>query len=107
MRARSTFGSQARLQSGPAHDGIDTPTVTELIASRHTVSEICRFLEADSLGYISLEGLIDSVRSIERGPEGGPWAHENGGGYCHACFSGEYPILPVAGRPRHLRLVDG
>jgi amidophosphoribosyltransferase len=91
----------------PCYYGIDTPTQTELIAARHTVSETCRYLEADSLAYISLEGLIDSVRSVELASDGRAATDESAVGYCHACFSGDYPIAPVPSRPRHLRLVDG
>jgi amidophosphoribosyltransferase len=85
----------------PCFYGIDTPTRAELIAASHGVDEIRQFLGADSLGYLSLAGLIGSVRSVESRGTGDD-------GYCHACFSGQYPIpvTPGAG-PRHLRLVDG
>ncbi len=59
--------------------GIDTPTRDELIASKQSVDEIGRFLGADSLAYLSLEGLHDSV-------EGGSER------YCDACFTGRYPV---------------
>jgi amidophosphoribosyltransferase len=88
----------------PCYYGIDTPTRAELIAASHTVPEIGAYLEADSLGYLSLEGLIASVRSVE-GEERGEKPPADG--YCHACFSGQYPIAPSAPRARHLRLVDG
>jgi len=85
----------------PCFYGIDTPTRAELIAASHSVPEIASFLGADSLGYLSLEGLIDSVRGIEgRGGERPPAES-----YCHACFSGEYPVAIQPGRARHLRLV--
>lgn len=59
--------------------GIDTPTRNELLASRFSVEEIGRHIGADSLGYISLEGLLKvSTRT-------------SGEGFCHACFSGQYP----------------
>ena len=61
----------------PCFYGIDTPTRDELIAARHTVAEVADFVTADSLGYLSLEGLRQAV---------------GGQGYCDACFSGNYPI---------------
>lgn len=63
----------------PCYYGMDFPTKKELIANEKTVEEIREHIGVDSLGYISLEGLLNSV------PEGGK-------GYCHACFSGKYPI---------------
>jgi amidophosphoribosyltransferase len=63
----------------PCFYGIDTPTKKELIASSHTVEEICKYIEADSLGYLSLPGLVRAV--------GG-----KGGEYCTACYTGQYPI---------------
>lgn len=91
----------------PCYYGIDTPTRGELIASSHTVEEIGRYLTADSIGYLSLEGLVDSVRAHERpGPEGAPPPRDR---YCHACFSGAYPVAlaPRSSEPRQLRLIDG
>jgi amidophosphoribosyltransferase len=63
----------------PCYYGIDTPTRKQLIASSHKVEEIRRYLEADSLGYLSLDGLIKAV--------GGDDAR-----FCHACFTGEYKV---------------
>jgi amidophosphoribosyltransferase len=63
----------------PCYYGIDTPTRKELIGSSHKVEEIRRYLEADSLGYLSLEGLLKAVGGDE-------------GRFCHACFSGEYRV---------------
>lgn len=65
----------------PCYYGMDFPTREELIANNMSVEEIQRFLEVDSLAYLSLEGLMQSVP-----PEVG--------GYCTACFSGDYPIMP-------------
>lgn len=76
--------------TGPCHYGIDTPTREELIAATHSVEEIRDYLEVDSLGYLSLEGMLRAARG--------------GGEFCHACFSGDYPI-PVAedlAEARHL-----
>jgi amidophosphoribosyltransferase len=63
----------------PCYYGIDTPTRQELIASTHSVEEIRQFLGADSLGYLSLEGLCQAV-----GDEG----HSR---YCLACYTANYP----------------
>ncbi len=64
----------------PCFYGIDTPTRKELIAATHTVDEICSYITADSLAYISIEGLKKPFQ------EGGR-DH-----FCDACFSGDYPI---------------
>lgn len=63
---------------GPCFYGIDTPTRTELIASTHMLEEIRRFITADSLSYLSIEGLREVVPDPDR--------------YCYACFNNEYPI---------------
>ena len=63
----------------PCFYGIDFPTRKELIAATHSLEEIRQFLEVDSLGFISLEGLLSAVR----GPKGD---------YCTACYSGQYPL---------------
>jgi amidophosphoribosyltransferase len=69
--------------TGPCYYGIDTPSREELIAANLTVDEIAAHLGVDSLGYISLDGMLASV-------PGGPH------GFCHACFSGDYPTPPPA-----------
>lgn len=61
----------------PCFYGIDMPTKDELIASEKTVEEIRDFLEVDSLGYLSPEGMVDCVR-------------DHGESYCTACFTGDY-----------------
>jgi amidophosphoribosyltransferase len=63
----------------PCFYGVDTPTRGELIGSTHSVEEIRRFVEADSLGYLSLASLRKAVDDEER--------HD----YCYACYTGEYP----------------
>jgi amidophosphoribosyltransferase len=63
----------------PCFYGIDTPTKAELMASKHTVEQIRQFIGADTLGYLSLTGLINSA------------SKSAGSGFCHACFSGDYP----------------
>lgn len=64
--------------TGPCYYGIDTPQRRELIASSQSVDEIRVFIEADSLGYLSEEGMLSCVR---------------GAGYCTACFTGKYPVV--------------
>jgi len=80
--------------------GTHRRTRAELIAASHDVEQIRAYLGADSLGYLSLEGLVESVRNVE-----GKGRDKDA--YCHACFSGQYPIAIPQGRPRHLRLVNG
>ncbi|GMV09052.1 MAG TPA: amidophosphoribosyltransferase [Gemmatimonadaceae bacterium] len=75
--------------TGPCYYGIDTPSREELIAANHSVDEIAALIGVDSLGYLSLDGMLNSV-------PGGP------SGFCHACFSGEYPT-PAPSTPIKLR----
>jgi amidophosphoribosyltransferase len=67
--------------TGPCYYGIDMPSREELIAANLTVDEIAQHVGVDSLGFLSLEGMLDSVPD---GPHG----------FCHACFSGDYPTPP-------------
>jgi amidophosphoribosyltransferase len=69
--------------TGPCYYGIDTPTREELIAANLSVDEIAAHIGVDSLAYLSLEGMLESVPD---GPRG----------FCHACFSGDYPTPPPA-----------
>jgi amidophosphoribosyltransferase len=66
---------------GPCHYGIDTPTREELIAAQHTPEEIRLLIGADSLGYLSLEGLRRVAQTLKHG-------------FCDACFSDRYPVPP-------------
>lgn len=92
----------------PCYYGIDTPTRSELIASSHSVDEICSYLTADSVGYLSLEGLVESVRSIEEREGDASAARPSADSYCHACFSGNYPIPFTPAAPnKQLRMVSG
>lgn len=79
----------------PCFYGIATPTRSELVASSHSVDEIARYVTADSLGYLSLEGMLEAVS--------GASAAESRGAHCHACFSGEYPV-PLDDRTEARRL---
>lgn len=63
----------------PCFYGIDFPTKKELIASIHNVDEIKKYLGVDSLGYLSVEGLLSAVSLPKQN-------------YCIACFTGQYPI---------------
>jgi amidophosphoribosyltransferase len=77
----------------PCYYGIDTPTRRELIASSHSVAEIGRYLGADSLGYLSLDGMLKATGSDP--------AH-----FCHACFTGAYRVGIAPEPTPQLRLFD-
>jgi amidophosphoribosyltransferase len=62
----------------PCYYGVDTPTREELIASSNSPEEICKFLGADSLGYVSLPALRQAVNDTE-------------GKFCTSCYTGVYP----------------
>jgi amidophosphoribosyltransferase len=79
--------------TGPCYYGIDTPTREELIAANMSIEEITQHVGADTLGYLTLDGMLESV-------PGGP------SGFCHACFSGDYPTPPPAD-PEKLRFGCG
>ena len=66
--------------SGPCYYGIDTPSRRELIASTHTVEQIRDFVGADSLAYLSQDGLLSALQDAP------------GNRHCTACFSGRYPV---------------
>lgn len=76
----------------PCFYGIDTPTRRELIASSHSVDEIRRYIRADTLGYLSLEGLLRAVGKNT--------------GFCHACFSMQYPVAFPMENLAQLHLFD-
>jgi amidophosphoribosyltransferase len=76
----------------PCYFGIDTPHRKDLISNGNSVGELCVSLGADSLAFISVEGLLESLDLSP--PPGKPPT-----GYCLGCFTGEYPI-PVAGEAR-------
>lgn len=61
----------------PCFYGIDFPSTKELIAHNKTVQEIADFIKVDSLGYLSLEGMLSVMKEQ---------------GYCSACFTGKYPV---------------
>ncbi|MBI4403634.1 MAG: amidophosphoribosyltransferase [Deltaproteobacteria bacterium] len=59
--------------------GIDTPTRQELLASSSAIEAVRQFIGCDTIGYLSLEGLMEVAEN------------KAGKGFCHACFSGKYP----------------
>ena len=80
--AQAAGNSPARRQSAHSpscYYGIDFPSREELVAHTRTVEEIRDYLEVDSLAYLSLEGMLAAAKT-------------GNGDFCHACFSGEYPI---------------
>ena len=75
----------------PCHYGIDTPNREDLIAARQSIDEISRFVEADSLGYISVEGLLACLSGAADS-------------YCTACWMGDYRVPVHSGHPRQKSL---
>ena len=63
----------------PCHYGIDMSSRDEMIAHERTVEEVAAELGADSLAYLSLEGVYEAIRSTRAS-------------HCDACFSGDYPL---------------
>ncbi len=80
--------------TGPCYYGIDTPLKSELIASSHEVEEIRRFVGADSLAYLSHEGLLAATDDAP------------GRRHCTACFSGRYPVAVTQPDESQLRLFE-
>ena len=78
--------------------GIDTPVRQELIAFTHTLEEMRKYIMADSLEFLSMEGMFRAVYNSESG--------ENND-FCHACFSGQYPIPFTHSDLIQLELFDG
>ena len=63
----------------PCFYGVDTPRKAELIGATHTLDEIREFLEADSVAYLSLEGMLSAVKNQKSS-------------YCTSCYTGIYPV---------------
>ncbi|MCK5214653.1 MAG: amidophosphoribosyltransferase [Candidatus Omnitrophica bacterium] len=72
----------------PCFYGIDFPSKNELIASSKTVQEIADFIKVDSLKYLSLAGML----SVMKHPKD----------FCHACFTGEYPVKVPENKSKYL-----
>jgi amidophosphoribosyltransferase len=80
--------------TGPCYYGIDTPTRSELIAASNSVEDIRRFIEADTLAYLSRDGM---------------YAYFNGQdqGFCDVCFTANYPVhFEDEGHTKQLHLFD-
>ena len=75
----------------PCFYGVDTPRRSELIAATHTLEEIRRYLNADSLAYLSLEGML-SVLGAQKSS------------YCTSCYTGQYPVAFPQNRESYLQL---
>src|SRR5262245_46077379 len=63
----------------PCVYGTDFPDRSKLMAANYTIDEIRRYLNADSLGYLSLEGMVNAVGAPKNS-------------FCLACYTGEYPV---------------
>jgi amidophosphoribosyltransferase len=75
----------------PCFYGVDTPRRSELIAATHTIDEIKQYLDADSVAYLSLEGMMSAVG---QGREG----------YCSSCYTGVYPVAFPRDEKSYLQL---
>ncbi len=82
----------------PCFMGIDMATREELIAHTYDIPAICKKIGADSLAYISLEGMLRALHGSKKG------ARE---GFCNACFTGDYPITIEQGNKLALEQVFG
>jgi len=97
----------------PCYFGIDTPARADLISAQHDIEEIRQAIGADSLAFISMEGMIEALQACEyeegiidelpakgtKGREAAASLSPNGAsncGYCQGCFLGEYP-MPMIG----------
>jgi amidophosphoribosyltransferase len=88
VRAAGATEVHMRISSPPTKHscfyGIDTPQPEKLLAHNYTVEQMCRFIGADSLAFISLDGLYRAMGETKRNADKPQ--------FCDACFSGEYPI---------------
>ena len=75
----------------PCFYGVDTPRRSELIAATHTIDEIRAYLDADSVEYLSLEGLMSAVGQGNKG-------------YCSSCYTGVYPVAFPKDEKSYLQL---
>jgi amidophosphoribosyltransferase len=86
LRAAGATEVHMRISSPPTRwpcfYGIDTPTRAELIASNHSVEEIAKYITADSLAYLSEQGMHASVDDSLGATRS----------FCNACFTGDYPV---------------
>jgi amidophosphoribosyltransferase len=75
----------------PCFYGVDTPRRSELIGATHTLEEIQKYIGSDSLGYLSLEGLLSSVGKRRTS-------------YCTSCYTGQYPVAFPRDEAAYLQL---
>src|SRR6185503_772858 len=75
----------------PCFYGVDTPRRSELIGATHSLEEIRKYVGADSLGYLSLEGMLSAV-----GPRRST--------YCTSCYTGQYPVAFPRNEAAYLQL---
>ena len=75
----------------PCFYGVDTPRRSELIAATHTLEEIQKYIGADSVGYLSLEGLLSAVGTRRSS-------------YCTSCYTGQYPVAFPRNEAAYLQL---
>lgn len=75
----------------PCFYGVDTPRRSELIAATHTLDEIQKYIGADSVGYLSLEGLLSAVGTKRTS-------------YCTSCYTGQYPVAFPRNEAAYLQL---
>jgi amidophosphoribosyltransferase len=75
----------------PCFYGVDTPQRSELIAATHSLEEIRRYIDADSLGYLGLDGMLSAV---------GPARST----YCTSCYTGHYPVAFPQDQSAYLQL---
>ncbi len=77
----------------PCFYGIDFPSRKELIASSRSVEEIAEFIKVDSLKYLSLEGMLSVMKHSAE--------------FCHACFTGDYPVRVPENKSKYLLEGEG
>jgi amidophosphoribosyltransferase len=75
----------------PCFYGVDTPSRSELIGATHTIDEIREYLRADSIGYLSHDGLMAAVGTGNKG-------------YCSSCYTGNYPVAFPRDEKAYLQL---
>ena len=75
----------------PCFYGVDTPSRAELIGATHTIEEIRKYVGADTLAYLSLDGLRAAVGAEHRS-------------YCTSCYTGVYPVAFPRNEQAYLQL---
>ena len=75
----------------PCFYGVDTPKRAELIAATHSIEEVRRYIGADSLGYLSLDGMLSAVGPARKS-------------YCTSCYTGQYPVAFPVNESAYLQL---